>query len=58
MRPEETDVLGPYSPDKTDFTALLECIDDADQALRERMQTQEQEAERVVLVGMKSRDNR
>ena len=58
VRLEETDVLGPYSPDKTDFTALLECIDDVDQALRDRMQTLDQEAERVVLVGMKSRDNR
>lgn len=58
IRPEECDILGPYSPNKTDFTALLEYIEDADRFLRERIEPLEQQAERVVLVGMKARDNR
>lgn len=55
---EDCDVLGPYSPDKTDFTALLECIADADKALRERLEDMDPQTERVVLVGMKGRDDR
>lgn len=56
--PEECDVLGPYAPGKSDFSALLEYITDADHTLRERMDTMEEELERVVLVGMKNRDER
>ena len=55
---EDCDVLGPYSPDKTDFTALLECVADADKALRERLEDMDPQIERVVLVGMKGRDDR
>ena len=55
---EDCDVLGPYSPDKTDFTALLECVADADKALRERLEDMDPQTERVVLVGMKGRDDR
>lgn len=58
VHPDECDVLGPYSPDKEDFTALLETIADADKSLRERMEGLEAQAERVVLVGMRGREDR
>ncbi len=60
--PDECDILGPYRPEKEDFAALLEYIGDADKALRERQDGFESKpgdgSERVVLVGMKTRDDR
>ena len=56
--PDECDILGPYSPNKEDFAALLEYIEDADSALRDQVESAGNQAERVVLVGMKSREDR
>ena len=60
--PDECDILGPYLPAKEDFAALLEYIGDADKALRERQDGFESKpgdgSERVVLIGMKTRDDR
>jgi len=56
--PDECDILGPYYSNKEDFEALLEYIEDADRSLRERPDVISEGAERVVLVGMKKRDER
>lgn len=60
--PDECDILGPYPPSKEDFAALLEYIGDADKALRDQQEGFEGKpddgSERVVLVGMKTRDDR
>jgi len=56
--PDECDILGPYSPDKEDFAALLEYIGDAEKALFSQIEASDSQAERVVLVGMKSRGDR
>ena len=56
--PDECDILGPYEPAKEDFSALSEYIQDADAALRERLETLRPDAERVILVGIKARGER
>jgi GTP-binding protein HflX len=60
--PDECDILGPYPPEKEDFSALLEYIGDADKSLRDQQEGFENKpddgSERVVLVGMKTRDDR
>ena len=56
--PDECDILGPYEPEKENFTALIEYIGDADAALRERTESLRPDAERVILVGIKARGER
>ncbi len=56
--PDECDILGPYEPDKENFSALLEYIGDADAALRERTESLRPDAERVILVAIRARGER
>lgn len=55
---EDVEYFGPYSPDKEDFSALLEYISEADAFLRTQAESLEKSVERTILVGIKTSDTR
>lgn len=54
----EVDIFGPYSPDKKDFTRMLEHITLADKNLRDKLSENLEEVERAILVGLQTRGSR
>lgn len=55
---EDVEYFGPYSPDKEDFSALLEYIGEADDFLRSQAESLEKSIERAILVGIKTQETR
>lgn len=53
--PDEVDLLGPYEADKEDFDALNEYISDAEKQLMATAEPLAPDAERAILVGIKTR---
>lgn len=54
----EVTILGPYSPDKQDFSLLLDYMARADKNLGQTLPAGDDNRERAVLVGLDTRDSR
>lgn len=53
---EDVEIFGPYRKDKEDFDALLEYISEADAFLKEQGASEDNPAERAILIGLKTGD--
>lgn len=54
----DIDTFGPYDADKDNFDALLEYIAEADEFLKNQSEALDNEAERAILVGIKTSETR
>lgn len=56
---DDVEIFGPYPANKEDFEALIEYISEADEFLRQQQAgTLESEAERAILVGLKTQETK
>lgn len=55
---EDVEIFGPYNADKEEFDALIEYIEEADDFLRSQAQYLEDDAERAILVGIKTQETK